>query len=117
MLQQVILAEKTKFIYRLISSVLQAKNIDCYVAEDGEDFFYQIDELRPQVIVVNLDTVNFEWAKSNLEQAKFKDYLKIGLRQPGQSDPDVTKYFDRILNLPIEPYEFVTQIKKWSEAH
>ena len=118
MLQQVILVEKTKFIYKMISSILQSKSIDCYVADDSEDFSFQIDELKPQVIAVNLEVIDFQWFKENIEKAKQQNFLKIGLGQNNRLDnPEIIKYFDQFVHLPIEPYEFVSQIKKWSEAN
>ena len=118
MLQQVIFVEKTKFIYKLVSSVLKTKQIGCYVVDNEEDFTFQIEDLRPEVIVVNLQSVDFDWVKRNIEAAKYKNFITVAIGKSEIEDDKVKNdFFDHFVKLPIQPYDLARQLKKWGEVH
>lgn len=112
MLQQVILVEKTKFIYRMFQEIFSSKQIHCYVATDEEDFTYQIEELRPQIVLVNLESMDFEWVRGNLERSSFQGFKKVGLCRKDSGENEIEKFFDLVELLPIDPFEFIKKLEE-----
>lgn len=113
MLSQVILASKTKFVYKFIQKVFQSQGINCYTAEEGESFGFQIDELSPQLVLVNLKDLDWPWVRENLTQAQNQNYLKVALAEDvSKLDDEVKNFFHHLISLPVEPFELVEKLKQ-----
>ena len=112
MLQQVLLIEKTKFIYKLLAKTFKSKDVNCYVVEEQEDLAYLVDDIKPQAIVANIDDIDISWLKKSLTEAKFDQYVKIAITS--DSNQKSSHYFDQVAHLPIDPFSFVENVFSWT---
>ena len=115
MLKQVILIEKTKFVYRLISSILGDNDVRCYCLDQLEDFSYLLEDLSPQVLLVDFATASQDWDLFwyGLNNSQYKDFKKILYGDQQELDHFEDKdSFDDILVKPID----VTQLYEYLKA-
>jgi DNA-binding response OmpR family regulator len=120
MLNQVILIEKTKFVYKLISSLLQEKGVKCYCLDEVHSFDYLINDLTPQLILVDANSFNGDWNTfwSSVEQAEFKNFQTIlfGKDEELANHPHKEK-FNYLLPKPLNVTELYEYLLSKVESH
>ena len=58
MSELVLYIEKEKFLRQLLEGVFKAKNAKIHTEDGIQDKFYLIEDLKPSIIIVDLETVN-----------------------------------------------------------
>lgn len=116
MLNQIILVEDTKFSAKLLNSIMLDNAVSCYNLEQIEDFTYLIDDLRPQIILTNIETVQNEWDLywRSIESSSFKDVKIILYGDKDQLENCLYKNrFDQLIDKPLDIltiYEFLKSL-------
>lgn len=81
LLKQIILIHKNKFVIQVMETLCQSADILIYSMEDANDFAYLLDDLKPDILLVDEGILKDELLSfnRNLEQAENKDYKIIVL--------------------------------------
>lgn len=122
MLKQVILIEKTKFVYKLISSVLADKAVNCYCMEQIEDFSYLVDDLKPEMLLVDYNTASQNWDLfwRSLNASQHQSYLKVLYgEQKDLESFEEKKSFDAVMVKPLDVttlYEQLSSFKNFRNS-
>ena len=105
MLKQVILIEKTKFVYKLISSLLNERAVECFCLEQLEDFSYLVDDLLPDILLVDYDTASQDWSLfwQSVNSSKHQKFFKVLYGDKKELELFEGKSsFDTVLTKPLD---------------
>lgn len=105
MLNQIILIEKTKLVSKLLTAVLSDKSINSYCLDQIENFTYLIDDLAPQIVLVEVQTASEDWQLfwDSLNKAKVKNFKLILFGEKEQVEKlENLEKFDAVLLKPLD---------------
>lgn len=94
-LSQIIYVNEKRFVCQLVEKVCKQNEIACYTVEQIDNFSYIIDDLVPQLVVVELDTFT-----------KFEDIILLSINE-SKNKPQLVK-IDK-----LDPNTFIDQIKSF----
>lgn len=118
MLDQVILIEKTKLVSKLLSTVLESNGAKCYVLNELEDFSYLVDDLRPQILLVEVSTLrdDLELFWKAIDNSAFKSFKLVlfGKKDDVDSITNIER-FDSKLYKPIDISNIYEQLSSLVE--
>lgn len=111
MLKQVIWIDQTKFICKLVEDLLKERGVACHTLESLSDFSYLLTDLRPELLICDLKTINQDLGQfknqvkdyngkvvttaSLADYERFNDFKFFGLIE---KPLDVEKLYDQILD-------------------
>lgn len=94
-LSQIIYVNEKRFVCQLVEKVCKQNEIACYTVEQIDNFSYIINDLVPQLVVVELDTFT-----------KFEDIILLSINE-SKNKPQLVK-IDK-----LDPNTFIDQIKSF----
>jgi hypothetical protein len=94
-LTQIIYVNEKRFVCQLVEKVCKQNEIACYTVEQIDNFSYIIDDLVPQLVVVELDTFT-----------NFEDIILLSINE-SKNKPQLVK-IDK-----LDPNTFIDQIKSF----
>ena len=77
-LNQIIYINENRFVCQLVEKLCKQNEIACYTLDQVEDFTYLVNDLRPQLVLVALDTFNSheQLIKEYLEKSEYQCKLE-----------------------------------------
>jgi hypothetical protein len=109
-LKQLFIMHPVKFVAKTITEFGKQASVDVYELDSVNDFSYLINDLKPEIILVHVDSVENELTifMEQVDAAEFKG-VKLGLLQEKPSE--ISDQFDIIIQLPVEPASLLEQLK------
>lgn len=108
-LSQIIYFNKIKFVCKVVENACKAEGISCYSLDEVCDFAFLVNDLEPQLIVINQPTLEFYGEKffKYINNCDFssKIVLMTDLSNPVQG-------VDAFLPLDLEPVRFIEDLKQ-----
>lgn len=104
-IKQILYINKTKFVCDMVSKLCQRAKIECYTLETTEDFTYLIEDLKPEVIVIEEETFGINedefWVQVKKSSFKSKTII-MGTLKEG---------FDASMHLPLDTTTFISDLR------
>lgn len=120
MLNQVILIEETKFINKLISSLLQDNEVQCYCLDQIEDFSYLLEDLTPQILLVNCNIASSHWDifAQSVINSKYQGFKKILYGDVEEIHSfEMCDFFDDTLPKPLDIMNLFDYLNSQVNSH
>lgn len=118
MLNQVLLIEKNKLSSKILSANIEGNNAKCYTMDQLEDFTYLIDDLSPQIILIEvstfLDDPQVFWNSVEISTQKNVKLVLFGEVEAMATILEQDK-FDLILEKPIQISRLYKQLSSLVE--
>ena len=110
MLKQLFIMHPVKFFSKTITAFGKQAGVSVYELDSINDFSYLINDLKPEIILVHIDSVqnDIELFLEQLRAAEFQGFkTAILLEKPAE----ISQNFDMVVELPIEPENMIKQLK------
>ena len=118
MLNQVLLIEKNKLSSKILSANIEGNNTKCYALDQLEDFTYLIDDLSPQIMLIEvftfLDNPQVFWNSVEISTQKNVKLVLFGEVEDITTISEKDK-FDLILEKPIQIARLYKQLSSLVE--
>lgn len=106
--------DKNTFATELLERVFKKKNLPIYTVASAEDFSYLVDDLRPELIVLDVQTAldSKEAFLKQLEASQLLKSLPFILIDPAALDHDFIPNKIGEFQRPFDPFEIPAEISE-----
>lgn len=111
-MKSIVFIEKEVFLENLLKLTLKEEGVSVYCPDEGVDFFYFIEDIQPEVVFLDIDSVEDEGEEFLKIWDEKKFSFKTVLILTGQNRPSLGKSIP-FISKPISPSSIFLDIKKF----
>jgi DNA-binding response OmpR family regulator len=109
MVKQVFWIGSVKFVSQLVESTLKGENMKCYTHESDHDFQFILDDIKPDLVIIDAELVN-DASLKEISQSKVSKVALFADENEFESLKDKFNFCGQ-LHKPLEVMEMVQSIK------
>ncbi len=118
MLKQVFWIDSSKFVTDVVSATLREENITCYTHGSADNFHFILEDMRPEVLVVDASTLGentqvfFKTLESGVESSKIPVVLLGNEEELQTLSKKYKSQIKGIIKKPLAPMALTNELKK-----
>ncbi|MEA9355481.1 response regulator [Bacteriovorax sp. PP10] len=110
MVKRVFYIEKEKFLRSMMELALRAKKAEVYTVETLAENFYLIDDLKPELIIFDLDTAQASGPEALEKLYSYATHAKLIMTGAPSSENSMNKIVSGFIPKPIVAHNLAERV-------